>query len=333
MLRPAYDALYRMNVGVDFIDPSSTNLEQYRLIVVPALYAAPDALLERLNRFVKDGGHVVYTFKSGFSDEHVKVRATPQPGIIGDGVRRLVHAVHHPQGRVGDEPVPAAEGQRRRPVLDGAAHADDRQSDCPVRSPGLGPVRRGHRERLREGARDLRRLHAERRADGAGSSRTPSGRRGSGASTRSIAFPLITKSGTNQQGKIVRYYFNYSARAATFRYPHDAGRISSTAGRREGSQQQLPPWGVTDRPRGLEDINPSTHLTGYGSGFRVPGSRFQKIGVTVRTLVPVWRWYRRTRADFGIPAWNPELIRHRNPTWNLVRGTRNRTQHKRVPGL
>jgi hypothetical protein len=27
---------------------------------------------------------------------------------------------------------------------------------------------------------------------------------------------------------------------------------------------------------------------------------------------------------FGIPTWNPE---HRNPTWNLARGTRNRTQH------
>jgi beta-galactosidase len=47
-----------MNVGVDFVDPSSTNFEKYRLLIVPALYAAPDALLERLNRFVKDGGHV-----------------------------------------------------------------------------------------------------------------------------------------------------------------------------------------------------------------------------------------------------------------------------------
>ena len=84
VLRPMYDALYRMNVGVDFVDPSSADLEQYKLIVVPALYAAPDALLERLNRFVKDGGHVVYTFKSGFSDENVKVRSTPQPGLIGE---------------------------------------------------------------------------------------------------------------------------------------------------------------------------------------------------------------------------------------------------------
>ncbi len=85
ILRPMYDALYRMNVGVDFIDPSVSNtLDQYKLIVVPALYAAPDSLLNRLNQYVKNGGHVVYTFKSGFANEYVKVRTVPQPGIISE---------------------------------------------------------------------------------------------------------------------------------------------------------------------------------------------------------------------------------------------------------
>lgn len=60
-----------------------------------------------------------------------------------------------------------------------------------------------------------------------------------------LAFPVITKSGTNQQGRTVRYYFNYSARPATFRYPHEAGKdlLSDRAVARD-SQQQLPPWGV-----------------------------------------------------------------------------------------
>ena len=31
ILRPVYDALYRMNIGVDFVDPSSANIEQYKL--------------------------------------------------------------------------------------------------------------------------------------------------------------------------------------------------------------------------------------------------------------------------------------------------------------
>ena len=84
VLRPFYDALYRMNEEVDFIDPSTTDLSRYKLIIVPALYAASDAEIERLNAFAKAGGHLVYTFKSGFSDENVKVRSTTQPGLIAD---------------------------------------------------------------------------------------------------------------------------------------------------------------------------------------------------------------------------------------------------------
>jgi len=89
ILRPFYDALYRINAEVDFVDPSTTDLSRYKLIVVPALYAASDAEIDRLNAFAKAGGHLLYTFKSGFSDENVKVRSTTQPGLISEaaGVR------------------------------------------------------------------------------------------------------------------------------------------------------------------------------------------------------------------------------------------------------
>ena len=49
VLRAFYDALYRMNAEVDFVDPSTTDLPAYKLIVVPGLYAAADAEIERLN--------------------------------------------------------------------------------------------------------------------------------------------------------------------------------------------------------------------------------------------------------------------------------------------
>lgn len=51
-------------------------------MIVPALYAMLTSLLERLSQFVKKGRHVVYTFKSGFSDQNVTVSNTQQPGII-----------------------------------------------------------------------------------------------------------------------------------------------------------------------------------------------------------------------------------------------------------
>ena len=92
VLRPFYDALYRMNAEVDFVDPSTADLTRYKLIVVPALYAASDAEIEHLNAFAKAGGHLVYTFKAGFSDENVKVRSTTQPGLIAEAA-----GVHYSQ--------------------------------------------------------------------------------------------------------------------------------------------------------------------------------------------------------------------------------------------
>jgi len=84
VLRPFYDALYRMNAEVDFVDPSTADLSAYKLIVVPALYAASDAEIARLNAFAKAGGHLLYTFKSGFADENVRVRSVSQPGLIAE---------------------------------------------------------------------------------------------------------------------------------------------------------------------------------------------------------------------------------------------------------
>jgi beta-galactosidase len=82
VLRKLYEVLYKMNIECDFIDHTTTDISQYNLIVVPALYVAKNEELERLNKFVENGGHVVYTFKSGFSNEFVKVRTDKQPAVI-----------------------------------------------------------------------------------------------------------------------------------------------------------------------------------------------------------------------------------------------------------
>jgi len=85
VLRPFYDALYRMNVEADILSPDSTEkLDDYKLIIVPALYAASDAEIARLNDYARRGGHLLYTFKSGFSDENTKVRYAAQPGAIAE---------------------------------------------------------------------------------------------------------------------------------------------------------------------------------------------------------------------------------------------------------
>ncbi|KHL26892.1 beta-galactosidase [Croceibacterium mercuriale] len=83
VMRPFYDALYRRNIEADIISPDgNVDLSKYKMIVVPALYAASDEEIARLNAFAEAGGHLVYTFKSGFSDEDTKVRYASQPGAI-----------------------------------------------------------------------------------------------------------------------------------------------------------------------------------------------------------------------------------------------------------
>ena len=82
VFRWLYDSLYEMNIECDILFPASQNLGQYDLILVPALYSAPEALLLRLDRYVENGGHLVVTYKSGFTNENVKVYPSQQPHVL-----------------------------------------------------------------------------------------------------------------------------------------------------------------------------------------------------------------------------------------------------------
>lgn len=92
IFRQLYDELYNLNVGADVISVGDERINRYKLLIVPALYTASDTELAQLNQFVENGGHILYTFKSGFTDEHVKVRTTAQPGYISE-----VCGVHYQQ--------------------------------------------------------------------------------------------------------------------------------------------------------------------------------------------------------------------------------------------
>src|SRR5580658_10352194 len=82
LLDQMYHALYRQNVEVDFVFPESTDLAKYKVIVVPAVYVASDELLNRLVEYVRGGGHLVLTFKSGFTNEFDTVRWVMAPGAL-----------------------------------------------------------------------------------------------------------------------------------------------------------------------------------------------------------------------------------------------------------
>ncbi len=84
LVQQLHRTLYNSNVGVDFVFPETKDFSQYKLLVVPALYSADDALLTRIASFVHNGGHVLMTFKSGFTNENSAVRWELAPGPLRD---------------------------------------------------------------------------------------------------------------------------------------------------------------------------------------------------------------------------------------------------------
>jgi beta-galactosidase len=84
LVRQLHNSLYRLNVGSDFVFPETADFSQYKLLIVPALYISDDALLQKISDYVKNGGHVVMTFKSGFANENTAVRWVRAPGPLRD---------------------------------------------------------------------------------------------------------------------------------------------------------------------------------------------------------------------------------------------------------
>lgn len=75
-------AFYEANVGTDFVFPEAADFSQYKLIVIPPLYTADDALLKKISDYVNGGGHVLMCFKSGFANENSAVRSVRAPGPL-----------------------------------------------------------------------------------------------------------------------------------------------------------------------------------------------------------------------------------------------------------
>lgn len=246
ILRSFYDPLYQMNVGVDLINPSCERLEQYKLIVVPALYAAPDSLLDRLNRFVQNGGHVLYTFKSGFSNENVKVRHVRQPGIISEACGISYNQFTNPGDGVSLKGDPFQVGIEQNKISKWMELIVPTTAkvlayyDHPVWGKYAAVTQNAYGKGLATYIGCLTSDAVRRRV-------LENALRAAGLwkADQEIRFPIIVKSGVNEQGKVVRYYFNYSAQPQSFVYSHKAGKelLSGTAISAE-SKVLLPQWGV-----------------------------------------------------------------------------------------
>lgn len=245
VVRLMYDRLYEMNIGCDILYPQSDSFEQYDLIVVPALYAASDELLARLNEYVKNGGNIVYTFKSGFANEHIKVRSETQPAIIGDacGIQYSQFVEARDVTLKGDPFEVGAEHNNVNVWMEllvpttaevlafydhphwgaYAAITENRYGQGTATYIGCLPSEQVIRKVLERACRTA----------------------GLWGVDQELQFPIIVKSGINEAGRTIRYYFNYSDEPVSFSYPHEDGvELLTEQLIRTNGQLSLERWGV-----------------------------------------------------------------------------------------
>lgn len=99
IVRWIYDALYRMNIECDVLSENDTDLfSQYPLLITPALYSVSDTLVNALRSYAHNGGHLISTFKTAFSDKMLKIYPDDQPhgltDVFGMTYERFTDAVN-----------------------------------------------------------------------------------------------------------------------------------------------------------------------------------------------------------------------------------------------
>jgi beta-galactosidase len=78
-----YRAFYNQQVPVDIVSPTS-DLSQYTLVVAPALYIVTEEIGKNLEDFVRGGGVLVVTPRTGVKDEANAVVNQPLPGLLSE---------------------------------------------------------------------------------------------------------------------------------------------------------------------------------------------------------------------------------------------------------
>jgi beta-galactosidase len=224
VLSGMYRALYKLNVGVDFIFPDSTNLSNYKVIAVPPLYIASDDLLNKLADYVHQGGHVVMAFKSGFCNEYSTVRWSMAPGPLrkAAGFRYQEFSnLRQPVALKGD-PFQAGADNRvsdwaEMLILEGAQPLAYYDHPFFGKYPAIARNHFGAGTLTYEGSLLSPELQEKVLLDVLKLA-------GLSGPDQQLPQPVRVKHGVNRQGKTVHYYLNYSSETQTFVYPYGVGR-------------------------------------------------------------------------------------------------------------
>jgi beta-galactosidase len=223
ILRQMYETLYRQNVAVDFIFPESTNLSDYKVIIVPPLYVASDETLNRLVDYVHGGGHLVMSFKSGFTNEYDTVRWTMAPGPLrkAAGFRYQEFSNLATPLALKSDPFHAGAGNKvsewaEMLVLEGAQSLAYYDHPFFSKYPAITRNRFGNGTLTYEGTVLSDTLQTKLLLDVLQMA-------GLTGPDQEIPATVRVKHGTNRNGKTIHYYMNYSSDSQTFKYPYKLG--------------------------------------------------------------------------------------------------------------
>ena len=230
ILRWIYDSFFRLNISCDFIDDTVRDFSAYKLVVTPGLYCAEDSLIESLRQYVKNGGHLLSTFRSFFCDENVKIRTAQQPGglndVFGMTYDNFTIPVDVPNVREWMELLRPNLDTKvllsyNHPVYDGYAIATHHSYGNGSAS-YIGAML--DNDTLRDLLTEL----------------LPS----TSVKMLSECWPLIIKEGENQLGKLVRYVLNYSAESINYVVPVDCYELLSEKKYSADTPAVLQGWNV-----------------------------------------------------------------------------------------
>ena len=248
VMRWMYDTLYHMNVECDFIWPESENLEQYKAIVVPALYAAPDELLIRLKQYVENGGTLIASFKTAFANENVKVSHQVQPHILSN-----CFGVHYDQFTFPKNVGLTGEVIPEKPDQKGNAHPAANVFMELLVSEGAEVLASYEHYNWKDYAAITRNHYGKGQAVYIGCMTDEETLKAvykavlpeAGVEIPEYHYPIIVRKGLNDLGKTVCYFLNYSGMELEMPYDYKNGiELLENTAVENGTALQMPAWGV-----------------------------------------------------------------------------------------